>query len=72
MRTGLVVPTRNPGILWPRWLAAVQEQALAESLVLTGVVVDSSSTDGTTFTDLPQGWQLQLIADTVSLCVAIL
>jgi hypothetical protein len=29
MRTCLVVPTRNPGTLWPRWMAAVQAQALA-------------------------------------------
>jgi rhamnosyltransferase len=62
MITGLVVPTRNPGTLWPRWLAAVQAQALAGGVALTGVVVDSGSTDGTTFSDLPQGWQLQPIA----------
>lgn len=62
MRSGLVVPTRNPGTLWPRWLAAVQAQALAGGVALIGVVVDSGSTDGTTFSDLPQGWQLQPIA----------
>jgi hypothetical protein len=58
MRTCLVVPTRNPGTLWPRWMAAVQAQALAGGLSLTAVVVDSASTDGTSFANLPQGWQL--------------
>jgi rhamnosyltransferase len=40
----------------------VQAQALAGGVALIGVVVDSGSTDGTTFSDLPQGWQLQPIA----------
>jgi rhamnosyltransferase len=62
MRTGLVVPTRNPGTLWPRWLAAVQEQAFAGGAALPSVVVDSASTDGTGFADLPQGWRLLPIA----------
>ena len=58
MRTGLIVPTRNPGALWLRWLLAVQAQALAGGSALTGVVVDSASTDGTNFAALPKGWQL--------------
>ena len=62
MKVFLVVPTRNPGALWPRWLAAVQAQALQGSAALSGLVVDSASTDGTSFADLPQGWQLLRIA----------
>ena len=58
MRAVFIVPTRNPGALWPRWLAAVQAQALTGGGTLTGVVVDSASTDGSRFDDLPAGWQL--------------
>ncbi len=56
LSVSLVVPTRNPGALWPRWLEAVHLQAWAWET--TGVVVDSASTDGTHFDDLPVGWQL--------------
>lgn len=62
MRTSLIVPTRNPGAQWRRWLAAVQAQALALEFALPGVVVDSASTDGTNFTTLPAGWKLLNIA----------
>jgi rhamnosyltransferase len=62
MRTGLIVPIRNPGALWPRWLEVVQAQALPGCAALTGVVVDSASTDGTSCTALPSGWQLLRIA----------
>lgn len=62
MRTGLIVPTRNPGALWPRWLGAVQAQALQGGAALSGLVVDSASTDGTSFAALPPGWQLLRIA----------
>lgn len=62
MRTGLIVPIRNPGTLWPRWLAAVQAQALQGGAALSGLVVDSASTDGTSFAALPPGWQLLRIA----------
>lgn len=53
----LVVPTFNPSHLWPQWLAAVQMQ----HLTVSGVVVDSSSTDGTDFTSLPKGFICQRI-----------
>lgn len=62
MKIFLVVPTRNPGELWPRWLEAVQAQTLTGGAALTGVVVDSASTDGTSFAGLPRGWQLLPIA----------
>lgn len=52
----VVVLTRNPGPLWPRWLTAVQAQVCAH-----GLVVDSSSSDGTRFDDLPANWQLLCI-----------
>jgi rhamnosyltransferase len=57
LRLGLVVPTHNPGGLWPQWLAAVQKQQLIPS----GVVVDSSSSDGTDFTSLPAGFAVHHI-----------
>ena len=52
LNLGLVVPTHNPGGFWPKWLAAVQKQ----QLTISGVVIDSSSTDGTDFTSLPAGF----------------
>lgn len=54
----LVLLTRNPGPLWPLWLAAVQAQQPG----VQGLVVDSSSTDGTDFSALPSGWQCLRIA----------
>lgn len=54
----LVVPTRNPGGLWPHWLGALRQQQPGA----TGLVVDSSSNDGTDFTSLPQGFRLLQIA----------
>ena len=50
----IIVPTRNPGSSWVRWLAAVESQ----SCIVRGLVVDSSSSDGTEFSSLPLGWQL--------------
>lgn len=54
----LVVPTRNPEPLWPKWLGAVKCQKQGVQVL----VVDSSSTDGTDFSDLPEGWLLLHIA----------
>lgn len=50
----LIVPTYNPGKLWSKWLLA------ANSLipVVPGLVLDSHSTDGTTFSDLSSFWSL--------------
>ena len=57
-RVCLIVPTHNPGPLWPQWLAAVAQQQPP----VQGLVVDSSSTDGTSFAALPAGWQCLRIA----------
>lgn len=54
----LVVPTRNPGTLWSLWLQAVKVQQPS----LSCLVVDTSSTDCTDFSDLPDGWLLLRIA----------
>lgn len=54
----LVVPTFNPGSLWPQWLSAV----LRQQPPVPGLVVDSASTDGVDFSALPAGWQLLRIA----------
>ncbi len=57
----LVVPVRNPGPQWLKWLEAVQAQA-PEGVLVSCLVVDSTSTDGTDFSNLPSGWQLLRIA----------
>ena len=54
----LVLLTRNPGPFWSQWLQAVQ----AQETTVPVLVVDSSSTDGTNFSDLPIRWQLLHIA----------
>lgn len=55
----LAAPIRNPGALWPQWLAAVSQQEMA----VQGLVVDSSSDDGTDFSHLPPGFGLvQIVA----------
>ena len=54
----LVVLTRNPGLLWSQWLAAVHRQAAA----VPGLIIDSSSDDGTDLSCLPAGWQLLTIS----------
>lgn len=58
LSVGVVVPTRNPGRFWPIWLRAMGEQRPA----VAGVVVDSSSDDGTDFSSVPAGWQVQHIS----------
>lgn len=58
MQIELIVPARNPGALWPRWLAGVQMQQPALSVL----VVDSSSSDGTNFNALPAGVRCLQIA----------
>lgn len=50
----VVVPTRNPGTLWSHWWGAIGAQQTAVS----GVVVDSSSDDGTDFTSLPDSFDI--------------
>lgn len=50
----LIVPIRNPGGLWKPWLSTI----LKQRYLVRGLVVDSDSTDGTDFSDLPSGWQL--------------
>jgi rhamnosyltransferase len=47
------VPTRNPGLLWAGWCAAVGMQKTA----VYGLIVDSSSDDRTDFTSLPEGFR---------------
>lgn len=47
----VVVPTRNPGRLWPRWLELFQGVRPS----VPSLVVDSSSNDGSDFSDLPAG-----------------
>jgi rhamnosyltransferase len=54
----LVLLTRNPGPFWSQWSQAVQ----AQETTVPVLVLDSSSTDGTNFSDLPTRWQLLHIA----------
>lgn len=58
MSVCLIVPTLNPGPFWSQWLAAV----LRQEQNVSGVVVDSSSADGTDFSTLPAHWQRLRIA----------
>lgn len=58
MSVCLIVPTRNPGPLWPRWISAVQ----CQKLTVQCLVVDSSSSDGTDFSSLPVNWHWLSIA----------
>ncbi len=58
MSVYLVLPTHNPGRLWPHLLQALQTQQPVQSCL----VVDSSSIDGTDFSEMPGGWQLLRIA----------
>lgn len=53
----VVVPTRNPGALWCRWIDSVKHQDVDPSVL----VIDSSSTDGSCFTELPDNWQVLYI-----------
>lgn len=55
---GVVIPTRNPGVLWGQWWSALVMQHTG----VHGVVVDSSSSDGTNFTSLPEGFRCVQIA----------
>lgn len=57
-RNCVIVPVHNPGNLWSQWLEAVQQQQSD----VQGLVVDSASTDGTDFSNLPSDWQLLCIA----------
>jgi rhamnosyltransferase len=54
----LIVPIHNPGEAWFRWLTLVLKQNINTQVV----IVDSASTDGTQFLDLPTGWQMLSIA----------
>ncbi len=62
LSVGVVVPTHNPGGLWSQWLAALSVQRFLWPAPLYGVVVDSSSNDGTDFTSLPAGFRWLQIA----------
>lgn len=54
----MIVPAYNPGKLWLKWSEAVaRQQSDVQCLV-----VDSASTDGTDFSELPSGRQLLRIA----------
>jgi len=57
----LIVPTFNPGGYWDQWLCAINTQLIQTR----GIIVDSTSTDGTDFLVLPAQWQLLRI-DTTS------
>ena len=58
LSVAVVVPTYNPGGLWPQWLSALSMQQADMLAPVPGLVVDSSSSDGTDFTSLPAdfGW----------------
>ncbi len=57
MSVFLIVLTYNPGPVWLRWIAAVKCQREFVRIL----VVDSSSTDGTNFSDLPLNFTVKYI-----------
>lgn len=59
MKFAVVVPTRNPGALFERWIIACTQQTLQPDQVL---IVDSESCDGTPARALQAGYQLHTIA----------
>jgi rhamnosyltransferase len=58
MSACLIVPTRNPGPMWEHWLSVMRQQRY----LMSGLVVDSASTDGMELYELPIGWRLLRIA----------
>lgn len=58
MSACLIVPTLNPGPMWEHWLYVMRQQRY----LMSGLVVDSASTDGMEHCELPSGWRLLRIA----------
>jgi rhamnosyltransferase len=58
MPINVILPTQNPGVLWPEWLAALKKQ----DAKIDVLVIDSSSTDGTDFNSLPPGFSVHHIS----------
>ena len=57
MNAFIIIPTRNPGLLWSSCLSSIDGQ----KYFVQGLVVDSSSTDGTECIALPTGWRRMCI-----------
>ncbi len=53
MSACLIVPTHNPGPMWIDWLSLMRQQRYP----ISGLVVDSESTDGMELLELPLGWR---------------
>lgn len=62
LSVGVVVPTHNPGDIWPQWLTAMGMQQVLLPTQLQGLVVDSCSIDGTDFARLPKDFSWMRIA----------
>lgn len=54
---GIVLPTRNPGQIWDQWLSGLEKQYVS----VGGLIVDSSSDDGTNFALMPEELLLKKI-----------
>jgi len=57
-KTGLFVPTLNPGIEWKHWIEGIRQQTLQPQRIL---IIDSSSYDGTIRESLNEGFEIRFI-----------
>lgn len=58
LKTGLFIPTLNPGIEWQQWIKGLKSQTFQPKRVL---IIDSSSYDGTVRESLNQCFEVRLI-----------
>lgn len=58
-KTGLFVPTLNPGIEWKQWIEGIKQQTLQPERIL---IIDSSSYDGTVRESINEGFEIRFIA----------
>ena len=59
MKFALILPTRNPGELFPQWLDALTQQIIKPEQI---IIIDSESTDGTPEKAQQQGFIIHKIA----------
>lgn len=55
----IILPTRNPGKLWEKWWVSLHKQ----QTVVSGLIVDSSTTDGTNFSKIPERFSFLKISE---------
>lgn len=58
MTVSLILMAYNPGQMFSLWISAIKQQSISVNIL----IVDSSSTDGTNFSDLPRNFQVKYVA----------